>query len=94
MATNAAYMFVMSNWNTEIKEKGLHSLKTAMKYTEFAFATILGEKVSTAGLTDAYNPLSHAHGKDLISYSVKLQQSLDPFAYEPTFVASQIEDIT
>jgi hypothetical protein len=94
MASNAAYMFVMSGWDAALKEKVLHSLATAMKYTEFAFATILGEKVSTAGLTDAYNPLSHAHGKQLIGYSLKLQKALDPFAYETTFVATRIEEIT
>lgn len=85
MATEIAYGAVMSRWNPALKEKASHALQTAMKYSEHAFATILGEKISTGGLVDAYSTLGKEHRKRLLEYSFDLQKKLAPFSYEIMF---------
>jgi hypothetical protein len=85
MATTTAYAAVMEKWNPALKEKALHALRTALKYSEHAFATILGEKMSAEGLTDAYSPLGKEHYKHLMEYSFELQKRLAPFSYEKMF---------
>jgi hypothetical protein len=85
MATVVAYGAIMENWNPELKEKGLHALRTAMKYTEYAFATILGEDIKAKGLMDAFSPLGKEHHKRLFEFSFELQNRLAPFSYEKMF---------
>ncbi len=85
MATEMAYNAVMSRWNPALKEKASHALQAAMKYSEHAFATILGEKISTEGLVDAYSTLGKEHRKRLMEYSFELQKKLAPFSYEIMF---------
>jgi hypothetical protein len=85
MATTIAYGAVMGQWNPTLKEKALHALQTAMKYSEHAFAAVLGEKISTEGLADAYSPLGREHHKCLMKYSFELQKQLAPFSYETIF---------
>lgn len=76
---------VMERWNPALKEKISHALQTAMKYSEHAFATILGEKISTGGLADAYSTLGKEHRTRLLEYSFELQKRLAPFSYETMF---------
>ena len=82
MATNTAYALIASNWNIGLKQEALHSLQTAMKYSEYAFSIILDEKISTEGLADAYAPASHSYVKELIDYTSELQQKLTPYSFE------------
>jgi hypothetical protein len=85
MATEIAYSAVMARWNPALKEKTLHALQTAMKYSEHAFAMILGEEISIGGLADAYSTLGKEHHKHLLEYSFRLQKQLAPFSYETMF---------
>ena len=82
MATATAYAAVMGSWNSALKDKTLLALRTATKYTEYAFATILGEKVAMEGLADAYSPLGQEHYRRLRDRFPELQERLVPFAYE------------
>jgi hypothetical protein len=88
MATTAAYGFVMQHWNPALKDKALHALQTALKYSEAAFATILGEQPSGQGLADAFSPSGKEHYKRLLAYSFELQRRLEPFCHERMFDTS------
>ncbi len=85
MATEAAYVAVMGSWDSALKNNASHALHMAMKYSEHAFAIILGGKVSVEGLTVAYGTSGKEHRKRLMAQSVEMQKRLEPFSYETMF---------
>ena len=85
MASVTAYAAVKDSWNPNVADQAGHSLRTAAKYSEFAFAKILGKKVSTQGLDDAFGEIGKVHHKRLLKCSADLQAKLAPFCYESLF---------
>jgi hypothetical protein len=85
MATGTAYATIIENWDSSLKEKALHALRTATKYTEHSFSTILGENMTAEGLNNAYSQLGHEHHMRLIKYSSELEKRLAQFSYEKIF---------
>ena len=83
MATATACGVVM-HWDSTLKEKAELSFRTAIKYTEYAFAVILDEEVNLTNLNDAFSPLGKEYYKRLISRISELQKKLNPYCYERT----------
>lgn len=87
IAVNSAMNFVMNHWNPKLEHESAMALRDAMQYTELAFATILGNAISSKGLKDAFSPLGHDHRRRLINFFKDgLTEKLAPFAYEFVFV--------
>lgn len=85
MASTTAYVNVTALWTPSLKKETLFTLRTATKYTEHAFAVILGEQPSPRNLNDVFSPLGREHHQRLITRLSKLQNKLDPFCYEQAF---------
>jgi hypothetical protein len=82
MATTMASIVILEKWNTVLEDKAHHALKTALQYTELAYATILGEKVSIDGLIETYSQPGFDYYKDLGTLSFDLQKRINRFSYE------------
>ena len=83
MATVAALTGVIEGWDPALKDVAGKALRLAIDCTELAFAAILGDGLSVAGLSDAFSPLGREHYKRLIDcWLGGLRDRLAPFAYE------------
>jgi hypothetical protein len=83
IATANAYAFLSQNRHAVRQDAVLKPLRLAMKYSEFAFATILGENMSAEGLSDAYQPSGREHHILLMEcWRGGLRDRIAPFAYE------------
>lgn len=83
MCEVAAFLLIQSNWDPSMQVAAREGLALGRHQTEHAFATILGEKVSVAGLRDAFSSSGHDHAIRLEEYwNSKLVEQLRPFSYE------------
>jgi hypothetical protein len=84
IASISGYGFVAEYWDVNLKEKALRALRSALKYTEHAFAVILGEPETSEGLSSAFSSLGQQQHRLLAERFDELQQRLAPFRYEAT----------
>jgi hypothetical protein len=82
MASTVSLGWIAQFWNPSLKDKAHQALRSAMHYTEYAFATILGESATGAGINDAIAAESIAHFKHLMFCMNNLQNDLIPFSFE------------
>lgn len=83
MAMDLARVILSQNPTPMTTDEIVDVLRSGVGYCEEAFAVILGEPISTEGLSEADSPAGRAHHRRLTAYWVnELRGRIAPYAYE------------